>query len=284
VCCVSADNEEDVDESEDAPEAVDDAESADSDLPESADSDPLEAADTDPPDSSAVPPAIGPPAVPSEAHMDRKHGVAPSVRAERERVERAARIAAARAAAEWSVVSALGQAGENVAAALADDAEARHETIRMRQIIAALRRSSTAAVQQPEVAIDPDDDATDASVDWRGEPRSVPHERPPPELTEAAAAAADRPVPVDAVVAPVEPIPIAPSALAAAAAAVAAGAVAPVPGHAMPLAPPATAVRRSGRVPKSRAIMGKDGIVLMGDLLFTADEEDDSPRPRKRRR
>jgi hypothetical protein len=78
----------------------------------------------------------------------------------------------------WSVIGAAGRAGDDVAAVIAADENARAEAAAMQRIISRIGDFAVAAVQQP--AVDDASDLVDESVDWKGEPRDVMHERPPP--------------------------------------------------------------------------------------------------------
>jgi hypothetical protein len=161
--CRCAEPEEDEDLSEDAP-AIDDA-APKEDEPQS--SDPLPASEDAPP--------------PPEGGMDAKHsgGLCPRVdlqnakrmELDAERDRKAGEVA-------WDVISAAGRAGGDVASVIAADEHARAEAEAMERTIRRIGKSIPAAAAQP--VEDDASDLVDISTDWKGDPRSVPHERPPP--------------------------------------------------------------------------------------------------------
>lgn len=143
--------------------------------------------DDDPPPDDDLPPAGG-------SHLDEKHsivgGMCPRFLAhDAKRAAREASRDAVRGAVAWDVISAAGRAGAAVASVIADDERARSESVAMARIIRELSESVPASITQPPAAGE-DDAVHDVSVDWKGEPRSVEHERPPPVPAAATAVAA----------------------------------------------------------------------------------------------
>jgi hypothetical protein len=108
---------------------------------------------------------------------------------EQKRIERAKAREAVAGSTAWDVISAIGRTGESIVAAVDDDESARAELRAMTRIGRMLSDSSASARRQT-IPDDVDEADADASVDWAGKPRDLPHERLDPDAADLAAPAA----------------------------------------------------------------------------------------------